>query len=172
MLLRAKSTIKLQETRDQFHCRQNFYTFLCLRNWRFILFYYFCSNTARPGTFFAIYRLGILQIYFIYVQALGFIYQIYLLFCAQTLEILIILTPWLITAQIVFAIANLPDVDSVVLAFSVALPLIVLIIFPDVASRFAKAIAIAFGSYVVEIMDCYRIYSFICTGKKTGLKSY
>ena len=169
MLIRAKSTVKLQETRDQFHCRQNFYTFLCLRNWRFILFYYFCSNTARPGTFFAIYRLGILLIYIIYCQALG---SIYLLFCAQCPEILIILTPWLITAQIVFSIANLPDVDSVVLAFSVALPLIVLIIFPDVASRFAKAIAIAFGSYVVEIMDCYRIYSFICTGKKTGLKSY
>ena len=160
MLIRAKSTEKLQETRDQFHCRQNFYTFLCLRNWRFILFYYFCSNTARPGTFFAIYRLGILLIYIIYFQALG---SIYLLFCAQCPEILIILTPWLITAQIVLAIANLPDVDSVVLAFSVALPLIVLIIFPDVASRFAKAIAIAFGSYVVEIMGCNRIYSFICT---------
>ena len=157
MQIRAKST---RDQRDQFHCRQNFYTFLCLRNWRFILFYYFCSNTARPGTFFAIYRLGILLIYIIYFQALG---SIYLLFCAQCPEILIILTPWLITAQIVFAIANLPDVDSVVLAFSVALPLIVLIIFPDVASRFAKAIAIAFGSYVVEIMGCNRIYSFICT---------
>ena len=160
MLIRAKSTVKLQETRDQFHCRYNSYTFLCLRNWRFILFYYFCSNTARPGTFFAIYRLGILLIYIIYFQALG---SIHLLFCAQCPEILIILTPWLITAQIVFAIANLPDVDSVVLAFSVALPLIVLIIFPDVASCFAKAIAIAFGSYVVEIMGCNRIYSFICT---------
>ena len=166
MLIRAKSTIKLQETRDQFHCRQNFYTFLCLRNFIFILFCYFCSNTASPGTFCAIYWLRILLIYIIYFQALGFIYLMLYLLVAQFLEILIILTLWLITAQIVFAVANLPDVDSVVAAFSEALPLIVRIIFPDVASRFAKAIAIAFGSYVVEIVGCNRIYSFICTEEK------